>query len=480
MNFETIIGIEIHCELKTNTKMFSGGRVSFNEAANTNVNEIDLGMPGTLPSLNKRGVQQTLKACHIFNMEINPVLKFDRKCYFYPDLTKGYQITQNDYPIGTNGYIMLDLDDYEKRVNIDKVVIEEDTAKLSHFDDYTLIDYNRCGNPLIEIISDASMRSAKEATTYINTLKNMLLFADISDAKMEEGSLRCDINISLRPYGQEEFGVKTEIKNLNSISNIEKAISYEVDRQTKIILSNEKLTSETRRFDETTKTTIMMRKKDDVIDYRFHQEPNILPTVLSAEFIEDVKKEIPLMPTELIDIYLNKYGLNIVDARILTSDFLIAQYYNEVIKYSDSYQTIANWIISEILSYLNKNNLKISEQYLTPKALAKMIELMNDGVVSSKHLKNIFEIVNETKNDDIEKIINEHNMMMISDEIKILEFINQVLANNEKSVIDYQNGKDHAIKYLLGQIMKASKGQVNPKLTNDLLLKELENYRKGE
>ncbi|MDL2212316.1 Asp-tRNA(Asn)/Glu-tRNA(Gln) amidotransferase subunit GatB, partial [Erysipelotrichaceae bacterium OttesenSCG-928-M19] len=400
MNFETVIGIEIHCELKTKTKMFSGAKVGFNDPVNTNINEIDLGMPGTLPSLNKRAVQQALKACHIFQMNINPLLKFDRKCYFYPDLTKGFQITQNDYPIGTNGYITIDMDDYQKRINIDKVVIEEDTAKLTHYDDYTLIDYNRCGNPLIEIISDASMRSAKEAATYVSTLRNMLLFAGISDAKMEEGSLRCDVNISLRPFGAEIYGTKIEIKNLNSISNVERAINYEIERQTKIILSNEKVVSETRRFDESSKTTVLMRRKDGVVDYRFHREPNILPTRLNQDFIEAVKKEIPLMPAELIDIYTKKYGLNIVDARILTTDQAIAAYFNEACQYSNSYQTISNWIISEILSYLNKNNLEITEQSLSPKALVTMIDYMEQGLISSKHLKKIFEIVNNTKNDD--------------------------------------------------------------------------------
>ena len=473
MNFETVIGIEIHCELKTKTKMFSGSKVGFNDPVNSNVNEIDLGMPGTLPAINKRGVEQALKACHIFNMNIDPILRFDRKCYFYPDLAKGFQITQNDYPIGTNGFIIIDMDDYEKRINIDKVVIEEDTAKLTHFDDYTLIDYNRSGNPLIEIISDASMRSAKEAATYVNTLRNMLMFADISDAKMEEGSLRCDVNISLRPYGQEKYGVKSEIKNLNSISNIEKAINYEVARQEKILLSGETLYSETRRFDEASKTTITMRRKDGVIDYRFHREPNILPTVIDKALIEKVKEEIPLMPNELIEIYTDKYGIDIVDARILTSDILISDYYNEVLKYSNNYKIVSNWIISEILSHLNKEGLKINEQPLRAKSLARMIELMDEGMISSKHLKKIFEIVVNTGKDDIDKIVEEEKMMMISDRETIMKHIDKVVAANPESVEDYKNGKDRAIKYLLGAIMKDSQGQVNPKLTNELLLEKL-------
>lgn len=474
MNFETVIGIEIHCELKTNTKMFSGSKCGFHDPVNTNINEVDLGMPGSLPTINKRGVQQALKACHIFDMDINPVLVFDRKCYFYPDLTKGYQITQNDYPIGTNGKISVEMDDYKKDITIAKVVIEEDTAQLKHFDDYTLIDYNRCGTPLIEIISDASIRSAKEAANYVATLRNMLVYADISDAKMEEGSLRCDVNVSLRPYGQKEFGTKTEIKNLNSISNIEKAIAYEVNRQSKLLLSGEKIDSETRRFDEATKTTVKMRGKDGVIDYRFHREPNILPTRISQTLIDDVKKEIPLMPAQLREKYVNEYGINLVDAKILTNDIKVSDYFNEAIKYTDNYKTVANWIISEIFTYLNKNKIEIDQQSLSPKGLARMIALMDEGLISSKQLKKIFEIVNKEQQDDIDKIVKDHKMVMISDENEINKFIDEVINNNPESVQDYKEGKDRAIKFLLGQIMKVSGGQVNPKLTNELLLKKLQ------
>lgn len=473
MNFETVIGIEIHLELKTKSKMFSGSRIGFNEKINGNVNEIDLGMPGTLPSLNKRGVEQALKACHIFQMDIDKVLQFDRKCYFYPDLTKGYQITQNEFPIGRNGQIEIEVDDQKKVISIEKVVIEEDTAKLTHFDDYTLIDYNRCGSPLIEIISDASMRSAQEASAYVSTLRNMLIYAGISDAKMEEGSMRCDVNISLRPYGSEKYGTKAEIKNINSISNIEKAIKFEEERQRKILLSGEKVISETRRFDEASKTTIMMRRKDGFVDYRFHREPNILPTIINDEMIESVKKEIPLMPSDLLNIYVNEYNLSKVNANIIINDYGLAQYFNEACQYSTNYQTLSNWIIGEIQSYLNKNNITVFEQSLSAKSLAKMIELLDNGVVSSKQLKQIFEIVNEKKNDDIENIVKENKMAMISDENIIMEYIINVLKENESSVNDYKNGKDHALKHLLGQIMKQSKGQVNPKLTNELLLKEL-------
>jgi len=473
MNFETVIGIEIHCELKTKTKMFSGSKRSFADEVNTNVNEVDLGMPGTLPTINKRAVQQALKACHIFGMEVYPRLVFDRKCYFYPDLTKGYQITQNDFPIGRNGKITIDVDGNKKEIVIAKLVMEEDTAQLKHFEDYSLIDYNRAGNPLIEIISDASIRSAKEASTYVSMLRNMLVYADVSDAKMEEGSMRCDINVSLRPYGQEAFGTKTEIKNLNSISNIEKAINYEVGRQAKLLLAGESISSETRRFDEATKTTVKMRGKDGIIDYRFHREPNLLPTRIPNELLESVKDEIPLMPEELLNKYVNEYGLSVVDANILINDKEVSDYYNQAVQSYDNYKGISNWIISELFTHLNKNNVSINQQYLSPQALAKMIKLTDDGEISSKQVKRIFEIVNEDKHDDIDKIIKENNMAMISDEGQINAIIDQVINDNPKAIEDYKSGNDRAIKSILGQIMKISGGQVNPKLTNQLLLAKL-------
>lgn len=478
MNFEVIIGIEIHCELHTNTKMFSGSKVDFNSLANHNTNEIDLGMPGTLPSLNKRGVEQALKACLIFNAKINKLLEFDRKCYFYPDLTKGYQITQNENPIGTNGHIDFYVDNKLKRVNIDKVVIEEDTAKLFHYDDYSLIDYNRCGTPLIEIISDASMRSAREASAYVANLRNMLLYANISDAKMEEGSLRCDVNVSLRPYGANKYGTKVEIKNLNSISNIEKAINYEISRQSKILLSGKTLDSETRRFDENTKQTILMRKKDGVIDYRFHTEPNIIPTLIDDQLIDMVKNEIPLMPLDLLNKYINEYNINEVDAKILINDKSLADYFNNVIKHNTDYQQVANYLISEVLAYLNKNKISINELVLKEESLAKMLNYYNEGLISSKHLKRIFEVATTNKINDIDLIMKNENMLMISDENTILDYINQTLKDNQESINDYLDGKDRALKFLVGQIMKQSHGQVNPKLTNELLIKKLNEYKK--
>lgn len=473
MNFEVIIGIEIHCELLTKTKMFSSSKKGFNDQVNTNVNAVDLGMPGIIPSLNKRGVMQALKACHIFNADINQILTFDRKCYFYPDLTKGYQITQDERPIGTRGYVDLKMNDYTKRIIIDKIIIEEDTAKLVHTKDATLIDYNRAGNPLIEIISDASMRNAKEASTYVATLRKMLLYAGISDAKMEEGSLRCDVNISLRPHGQKDYGTKVEVKNLNSLANIEKAVEFEINRQRKILMANEELESETRRFDEDSKTTVLMRKKDGFIDYRFHTEPNIFPTAIDDRLIAEAKQEIPKMPDELIDEYTNQYGISLTDAKILTSDIKISDYFNEAIMSTTNYKTVANWILMDIMSYMNKHNVDINEQPLKPPALALMINRLDEGLISSKQLKEIYEIVARDHNNDIDQIIKDNNMAMISDPKQILKFINEVLADNQASIDDYKAGKERATKFLLGQIMKKSKGQVNPQLTNELLLKEL-------
>lgn len=477
MNFETVIGIEIHCELLTKTKMFSGSRVSYHSLPNTNVNEIDMALPGALPTLNKRAVEQALKACLLFNLDIDTLLRFDRKNYFYPDLPKGFQITQDEFPIGNNGYIDIDLNDYQKRINITRLHMEEDTAKQIHKDDYTLIDYNRSGNPLIEIVSDASIRSAAEAMKYVETLRLMLVYANISNAKMEEGSLRCDINVSLRPYGSEKYGTKVEIKNMNSISNIQRALDFEIKRQEQILLSGQEVISETRRYDDSTKTTVSMRQKDGFIDYRYHSEPNILPTRISQDMIESVKKEIPLMPNELINVYTNEYQLSKVDASILVNDPDLAKYFNEAIKHTNEYQLVANWIISEILSYLNKENLSINECVLKPQSLALMINLMNEEVVSSKQLKQIFNIVIKENNDDINDIIKKHKLALINDEKEILVFINEVLEKNPQSIVDYHSGKDNALKFMVGQIMKLSAGQVNPSKTDTLLKNKLEEYK---
>ena len=320
MNFETVIGIEFHLQLKTKTKMFSPAQNISNAAPNTHVHPIDMGFPGVLPQVNKKAVELALIACQALHCEIDTLLCFDRKNYFYADLPKGYQITQDKRPIGKNGYILIDVDQEEKKIEIERIHLEEDTAKQLHFDTYTLLDYNRCGVPLVEIVTKPTIRSGKEAAAYVEQLKNTLLYLDVSDCKMEDGSLRCDVNVSIRPYGQKEFGTKVEIKNLNSISNVEKAIDYEVKRQKSLILKNQQVEMETRRFDEQTKTTVLMRKKTSAVDYKYFTEDNILPIQLKKDWVDQIIQNLPELPYQKMARYQKEYGLSNYDAKVLTSN----------------------------------------------------------------------------------------------------------------------------------------------------------------
>lgn len=470
MNFEVIIGIEIHCELKTKTKMFSSAPVDATSSPNTNVNEIDLAHPGTLPSVNKEAVKLALKACHALNCEIDPLIKFDRKNYFYSDLPKGYQITQQFHPIGKNGSVNIDVNGESKKVRINRIHMEEDTAKQYHLES-TCIDYNRAGTPLIEIVSEADIRSGEEACRYIEAIRAILLYLNVSDVKMEEGSLRCDVNISLRPYGYAGFGIKTEIKNLNSISNVQKAIDYEIVRQSKLLLRNEVIEQETRRYDEATKTTVTMRKKEGAIDYRYFPEPNIVPILLSESFIQDVYANMEELPDVKKARWINQCGLSDYDAAILIANKSLGDLFDEVTKYSNAYKLCANWLIGEYTSYVNKNGAS----QLIPTELAKLVNLVEKNELSSKQAKQVFEQLMEGKFTD--EVIKSLGIKQISDENAILSMIEAILLENAQSVEDYLNGKDRAIKHLIGQIMKQSKGQVNPQLANTLLVRCLEKRR---
>lgn len=471
MNFETIIGIEIHCELKTNTKMFSAGPVSFGEAPNSCVNEIDLGMPGTLPCLNKGAVELGLRACMGTNCEIDPLLKFDRKNYYYSDLPKGYQITQQFHPIGRNGYIMIHPSNGDKKIRLNRIHLEEDTAKQFHTSMGTMIDFNRAGTPLIEIVSEPDLRSGEEAACYVEELRNMLYYLGVSDCKMEEGSMRCDVNVSLRPVGSDVFGTKTEIKNLNSINNVQKAIDFEVERQTQLYLNHERVVQETRRYDEATKTTVSMRKKEGNVDYKFFPDPNIFPVLLEEAWIEEVRQSQPELPSERKDKYMNEYGLSDYDANTLVSIKELSDFYNEVVKFTNEYKLACNWCIVELMAVLNKENRSFSENQCQPAHLASMINMMVAGEISSKQAKTVFEEV--VKGKDPKKVVEEKGMKQLSDPAEILKLVTTVLDTNEQAICDFKNGKNRAVGAMVGQIMKLSKGQANPKLANQILMEEL-------
>lgn len=472
MNFETIIGIEIHLELNTKTKMFSAAPNAFGRAPNTQVSATDIAFPGTLPRLNKQAVVFAIMACTTLNMEIDNELWFDRKNYFYPDLTKGYQITQDKRPIGKKGYIEIEVNNKIKRIGITRLHMEEDTAKQLHFGDYSLLDYNRCGVPLLEIVSEPDIRSGLEAAKYVEKLRQTILFTGISNVKMEEGSLRCDINISLRPYGYNKFGTKVEIKNLNSISNVQKAIEYEIQRQEKLLLSGKAVEQETRRFDETSKQTILMRKKSAAVDYKYFTEANIMPIHLNDDFINNAKNLISELPQKRFERYL-KNGLNDYIASQLLISKEVSDYYDLVMKNCIDSVGAANLILGDVFSYLNKNNLSINNFIVTPANIAELVNLLKKDKISSKQGKIIFEQMCISQLSP-SQIIDKLKMTQESDNNVIASYIKEVLDNNAENIALYKAGRDNLLAFFIGQVMKKSQGKANPALTSKMLKEELE------
>lgn len=470
MNYETVIGIEIHCELKTKTKMFSSAPVNANLQPNTAVNEIDLGHPGTLPSLNKEAVKLSLMACYALNCEIDPLIKFDRKNYYYSDLPKGFQITQQFYPIGKNGYIDIPTDNGVKHIRINRLHMEEDTAKQYHSDDETWIDFNRAGTPLIEIVSEADIRSAHEAMIYVEKLRNILVYLGVTDGKMEEGSLRCDVNISLREVGTEAFGVKTEIKNLNSISNIEKAIQAEVIRQTELLENNQVIEQATRRYDDVQKTTILMRKKEGSVDYKYFPEPNITPVLIDSIWMKTIRDNLPELPDHREKRYMDG-GLNAYDAGQLIQNKALSDFFDELIQSTTYVKLAANWCLSDVLANFSTKQLQEKTYSLKIVEMAHMINALGKQEISSKQAKEIF--VELLKGKAYHVTVNELNIEQVSDQSVLIQMVEDILNENEQSIVDYHNGKDRALGFLMGQIMKKSKGQANPVITNQLLLEGL-------
>lgn len=477
MEFERVIGLEVHCELKTHSKMFSSAPVTFGQKPNTMVHEIDMGMTGTLPVLNKRAVEFAIRVCHALHMEIDELLCFDRKNYYYSDLPKGFQITQQRRPIGKNGYIDILVHGKQKRIHIERLHMEEDTAKQFHFDNYSLIDYNRAGIPLIEIVTSPVIRSSEEAVIYLEKLRQILLYTDVSNAKMEEGSLRCDINISIRPFDSQILTTRCEIKNLNSFSNVQKAIEYEALRQEKIILQGDQVIQETRRFDEISQKTVMMRSKGDAVDYKYYPEPNILPIRLSHSWVMKIKEDLPLLADEREKIYVEEYGISAVDAHHLVVDKDISDFYDETVKIYDNYQLVCHWLLGDAQAYLNKTALTIDQTQLTPFLLAKMIQLIHEEIISSKQAKEVLILMMETGHDP-ETIIEEKNMRQIVDSDVIKKIVNEVLDEQQQSIKDYASGKDRAVGFLVGQVMKKTHGQAHPKLTNQILIQLLKERTK--
>jgi len=472
MEFETVIGIEIHCELNTKSKMFSSAPNVYGAKANSCVVPLDMAFPGTMPTVNKRAVEYALMACKALGMEIDTNVRFDRKNYFYPDLPKGYQITQQYHPIGQNGYIEIDDNGNKKKIGIERLHMEEDTAKQLHYPDFTLINYNRAGVPLVEIVSKPEMHSGKEASLYVDALRTTLLYLGISDCKMEEGSMRCDVNVSINEKGAKEFGTKTEIKNLNSISNIMKAIDFEVERQKQVILTGGKVEQETRRFDEATKQTVLMRKKTNAVDYKYFTEPNIMPIQLDEKWVEGIINNIPELPAQRKTRYIDKLGLNEYDASLLVSDKELSDYFEEAVKVSNNPKITANWLITTVISLLNKEEKKLNELKFNAAQLGELIKMITDNKISSKQAKDVFEIMKDN-GENPSKIAADNHMIQESDEGKLKELVLEVLKNNPDAVNTYKSGRTNILGFLVGQVLKLSKGQANPGMVNKILNEEL-------
>ncbi len=466
-DYKKTIGIEVHVELKTNTKMFSSSINGFGITANHNITPIDLGYPGTLPLINQKGVELAIRAATVLNCKINKTMHFDRKNYFYPDLPKGYQITQARTPIGVDGYIMINTENGEKKIRIHDIHIEEDTAKSLHQEGHSYLDFNRAGVPLVEIVTEPDMNSDTEAMAYLEKLRELLLYANVSDCKMEEGSMRCDVNVSVSKT--EQLGVRAEIKNIGSIHNVGLAINAEAKRQIELLENHQEIIEDTRRYDEKNNQTILMRVKETGNDYRYFPEPDIPYLTLTEEFIKKVQSELPVMPDERRKTYLEK-GISKVNADKIIQNRDLSDY---LLNFPTLNLVIAsNLLLGDISSYLNKNNISLANTKLTKENFTQVVEKLEKGELSSKNVKDILNDLME-KSIPLEEILVSNNIQNISDVSLLREIVLNIIKANEASVKDYKEGKDRALKYLMGQIMKETKGSANPSVVNQILIDEL-------
>lgn len=472
--YETIIGLEVHVELSTETKIFCSCPTRFGSEPNTNVCPICLGFPGTLPILNKKAVEYAIMAGLALNCEIPAVSKFDRKHYFYPDLDKAFQVSQYDQPVAKNGYLEIEVDGQKKRIGINRIHLEEDAGKLVHssYGGYSLADYNRGGVPLIEIVSEPDIRSPQEAKAYLEKLRSIILYTGISDVKMEEGSLRCDANISLRPAGSTVFGTRVEIKNMNSFRAVQRALEYEVQRHQEVLESGGRLIQETRRWDEDLGATFSMRSKEIAEDYRYFPEPDLVPVVVTEAWVEEIRQKLPEMPDARRKRYMEEYKLSAYDAEVLTASKHMSDFFEATLKEYHEPKTVANWLMGEIARHLNAEGIEINETKLTPSHLAELLKLVDEGTISGTIAKTVFEEMFASGKKPAQ-IVKEKGLVQISDEGALAAVVAQVIAENPKAVEDYRSGQQKALGFLVGQVMKHTKGRANPQLVNKLLQEKL-------
>ncbi|MFN8790228.1 MAG: Asp-tRNA(Asn)/Glu-tRNA(Gln) amidotransferase subunit GatB [Bdellovibrionales bacterium] len=470
--YETVIGIETHVQLKTDSKMFSPEATNFEAGDNENTSPVTLGMPGALPVVNKRAIDFSIKVGLALNCQIRKRSVFARKNYFYPDMPKGYQISQYDLPICEKGHVIIKIEGQEKKISITRAHMEEDAGKSTHHGDYTLINLNRAGIPLLEIVSEPEISSAREAAEYARTLRQIVRYLEVCDGNLEEGSLRCDVNVSVRPAGSKTLGTKVELKNLNSFRFIEKAVEFEVERQIEALESGEKIIQETRLYDPDKNRTYSMRAKEDAQDYRYFPDPDLLPVHVTDEHIEKLRQSLPELPLERARRFMRDHALPEYDANVLTAERDLADFYEETAKVSGNPKASSNWIMTEMIRELNQKNMKLSQSPISPANLGRLIQLIDRQVISGKIGKSVFAEM-WTTGQEAQAIIQEKGLTQITDDSELEKIVTQILAANPSQVQDFKAGKTKILGYLVGAIMKATKGQANPEAVNRILMEKL-------
>jgi aspartyl-tRNA(Asn)/glutamyl-tRNA(Gln) amidotransferase subunit B len=474
MEYEPVIGLEIHAQLKTRSKIFCGCSTKFGGSPNTHACPICLGMPGTLPVLNREVVEYTIRMALATHCTIEPLGQFARKNYFYPDLPKGYQISQYELPLARNGWVEIDTPRGARRIRIHRIHMEEDAGKLIH-DEYqpvSYVDYNRTGVPLIEIVSEPDITSSEDAAAYLKTLREVLRYLEICDGNMEEGSMRCDANISLRPAGTSGLGTRTELKNMNSFRNVQKALEFEMRRQKVMLERSEPVVQETRLWDSARNVTISMRDKEESHDYRYFPDPDLVPVVVSEDWVREIRASLPELPEAKRERFIKDYALPPYDAQVLTSTKSLANYFEAALKRFSQPKTLSNWIMSELLRELNRDNRHIEDCPVSAENLAELLNLLDSGVISGKIAKSVFEQM-YASGKSARRIVDENGLVQVSDESAIESAIDQTLSENPKEVEQFKAGKDKLFGFFVGQVMRKTKGKANPQLVNEILRKKL-------
>ena len=469
--YKAVIGLEVHCELNTKSKMFSFSKNEYSKEVNSNISVIDLALPGILPLPNKEAIRKALKLSISLNCEVPDEVKFDRKNYYYPDLPKGYQITQMTKPFGKNGYLDIEIDGKVKRCTIHQLHLEEDSASMDHHEDYSLIDYNRAGVPLVEIVTDPCFSDEKEVIEFLENLRNIIKYTEVSEASSDKGQMRVDVNISMMKETDTELGVRAEIKNINSFNSVKETILYEIKRQESILSHGGTVVQETRRWIDDEGVTVSMREKVDAVDYKYYVEPNIPVVSLSKEFLDDIRKEIPVLPNERRDNYI-KLGVSSKDAKTLVKSKGVSDYFESVVNLGGDAKEASNWITTRLLGFMKSANKDISEVYMTPKMLYELMDMVKTGNISTQQAKDVFALVlEEEKSPSV--IVKEKGMEQISDEGEIREIVNKVLDENASQVETYKSGKTNIIGFFVGQILKSSGGKANPSIVSKILNEEI-------